>query len=392
MERILFVDDDTNLLAAYERRLNKQFTLDTAPGGEDGLAKLAEKGPYALVIADRQMPGMDGTKFLSLVRERAPETVRIMLTGNVDLEAAIRTVNEGGIFRFLTKPCPHKDLVKAIEDALAQYRLVVAEKELLSKTLNGSIKLLTDILSMLDSGCFGRGQTLRDAITRVAGKLKLDNAWEIHLAVMLAPIGYVTIPADVLVRFRRGEPLSQGEAQMLAQVPDSAARLLANIPRLEGVARIVQYQHKHFDGSGVPADGVAGESIPVGSRLLRILLDTLELENKGMTRSEALEELQQRRGEYDPGLLSAVRTHWENGPATNATAFFKRSTASLPLKELTAGMLLRANVEAQDGTVILAAGQQLNEMVLEKLLNFARLRAVKEPIQVETIELVKRIN
>src|SRR5512136_2002968 len=100
-ERILFVDDDANLLAACERNFRKQFPLDTAAGGEAGLANLAERGPYAVVVSDRQMPGMDGIQFLATVRQRAPDTVRIMLSGNVDLEAAVRVVNEGNIFRFL---------------------------------------------------------------------------------------------------------------------------------------------------------------------------------------------------------------------------------------------------------------------------------------------------
>src|SRR5690349_13581587 len=150
-EKILFVDDDPNLLAGVERNLRRQFALDTAPGGEAGLAKIASSGPYAVVVSDRQMPVMDGITFLSRVRERCPDTVRIMLTGNVDLEHAVRVVNEGNIFRFLIKPCPHETLYSTIQDALRQYRLINAEKELLNKTLSGSIKLLTDILSAVET-------------------------------------------------------------------------------------------------------------------------------------------------------------------------------------------------------------------------------------------------
>ena len=94
-ERILFVDDDPNLLASCERNFRRKYQLDTAEGGEAGLARLAERGPYAVVVADRQMPRMDGIQFLSAVRQRAPDTVRIMLTGNADLDSAIRVVNEG---------------------------------------------------------------------------------------------------------------------------------------------------------------------------------------------------------------------------------------------------------------------------------------------------------
>src|SRR4029077_11303089 len=132
------------------------FRVETAEGGEAALDKIAAHGPFAVVVSDRQMPRMDGIKFLSLVKERAPDTVRLMLTGNADLDGAIKVVNEGNIFRFLTKPCPLEVLGKAVEDALGQYRLVTAEKELLNKTLSGSIKLLCDILSMIDPQSFGR--------------------------------------------------------------------------------------------------------------------------------------------------------------------------------------------------------------------------------------------
>jgi response regulator RpfG family c-di-GMP phosphodiesterase len=268
-EKILMVDDDVNLLAACERNFHRKFQIETAAGAEAGLLKLAERGPFAVVISDRQMPGMDGIQFLSLVRERAPDTIRIMLTGNADLAGAIQVVNEGRIFRFLTKPCPLEVLAKMIEDGLAQFRLVMAEKELLNKTLSGSIKLLTDILSLTDPESFGRAQAMREVISHVAKKFNVADDWEIHLAVMLAPIGNVTVPTEVLSRFRKGELLSKVESQLLANVPETTARLLANIPRLEGVASIVRYQHKNFDGTGHPLNAIKGDDIPIGGAAVK---------------------------------------------------------------------------------------------------------------------------
>jgi response regulator RpfG family c-di-GMP phosphodiesterase len=261
-EKILFVDDDVNLLAGCERSFRRKFRVETAEGGELALKKIAESGPYAVVISDRQMPSMDGIQFLSLVRERAPDSVRIMLTGNADLEGAIKVVNEGNIFRFLTKPCAHDVLAKAVEDALVQYRLVVAEKELLNKTLGGSIKLLTDILGMLDPKSFGRMQVVRQLIAHIGQQFKFENDWEIPLAFMLAPIGNVTVPAELLQRWRAGAALTTAETQAIAQLPETAARLIDNIPRMAGVARIIRYHRKNFDGTGNPVDTVKGSELP----------------------------------------------------------------------------------------------------------------------------------
>ena len=379
-EKILLVDDDQNLLAACERNFHRKFTLETAAGAEAGLLKLAERGPFAVVISDRQMPGMDGIQFLSLVRERAPETVRIMLTGNADLEGAIKVVNEGRIFRFLTKPCPPDVLGKMIEDGLAQFRLVTAEKELLNKTLSGSIKLLTDILSMMEPESFGRAQTMRDLIGSVTKKFHAANEWEIPLAAMLAPIGHVTIPPELLIRARAGDPLSKIEEKIVSQLPETAARLLANIPRLEGVARIVRYAHKNYDGTGTPPDAVKGEALPLGARLLKILNDLAQLQSRDFNRLGALNEMSTRLGWYDPALLDAVREYYGAGQIARDAA---RSSLSISVNDLASGMVLHSNIETKDGTLILRAGHHITEMTLEKIRNFDRVSGIKEPLFVE---------
>jgi response regulator RpfG family c-di-GMP phosphodiesterase len=383
-EKILLVDDDQNLLAACERNFHRKFTMETAAGAEAGLRKLAERGPFAVVISDRQMPGMDGIQFLSLVRERAPDTVRIMLTGNADLEGTIKVVNEGRIFRFLTKPCPLDVLGKMIEDGLAQFRLVTAEKELLNKTLSGSIKLLTDILSMMEPESFGRAQTMRDLIGSVTKKIHADNEWEIPLAAMLAPIGHVTIPPELLIRARAGDPLSKIEEKIVSQLPETAARLLANIPRLEGVARIVRYSHKNYDGTGTPPDAVKGEALPLGARLLKILNDLAQLQSRDFNRLGALNEMSTRLGWYDPALLDAVREYYGAGQAARDAA---RSSLSISVNDLAAGMVLHSNIETKDGTLILRAGHHITEMTLEKIRNFDRVSGLKEPLFVEGPEL-----
>ena len=382
-EKILFVDDDPNLLAGCERNFHRKYQVETAEGGEAGLQKIAERGPFAVVLSDRQMPRMDGIQFLALVRERAPDTVRIMLTGNADLEGAIKVVNEGNIFRFLTKPCPLEILGKAIEDALEQYRLVTAERNLLNKTLSGSIKLLTDILSMMEPESFGRAQTMRNLIDTVTRKFKAENDWEVPLAVMLAPIGNATIPPEMLIRARAGINLTKAEEQILSQLPETAARLLANIPRLEGVARIVRYQRKNYDGTGLPQDTVKGEALPLGSRLLKILNDLTQLQAAKLNRSKALNEMQSRLGWYDPVLLEAVRDYYGMGTGGRDAA---QACISIAICDLAPGMVLHSNIETKDGTLILCSGHHLTEMTLEKINNFSLISGIKEPVFVESPE------
>jgi DNA-binding NtrC family response regulator len=149
-DRILLVDDDANILQGYQRALRKQFVLEPALSGEEGLEAVRAQGPYAVVVADMQMPGMNGVEFLARVKEIAPDTVRMMLTGNADQQTALEAVNEGHIFRFLTKPCSPDLLAKMLGAGLKQYGLVMSERDLLAKTLRGSIQVLTDVLGLVN--------------------------------------------------------------------------------------------------------------------------------------------------------------------------------------------------------------------------------------------------
>jgi DNA-binding NtrC family response regulator len=121
--RILIVDDGELLLDALKRQLRSRFDVTTATGGKEGIRLVTSQAPYAVVVSDLRMPEMDGVTLLYLIRQLAPDTVRVLLTGKADLEAATAAVNVGNIFRFLTKPCPTGMLLRALEAAVEQYRL-----------------------------------------------------------------------------------------------------------------------------------------------------------------------------------------------------------------------------------------------------------------------------
>ena len=185
-DAVLFVDDEVNVVEGFKRQLRKEFTLDTAVGPEEGLKALAERGPFAVVVSDRQMPGMDGVEFLRQVRERSPESVRILFTGNANIEAAVQAINQGQIFRFLTKPCPPDVLTSTLSDALRQHKLITAERELLEHTLSGSIRVLCDMLSFANPEAFGRSSRITRSVQAIATRLQLPNPWLTTTAAMLS--------------------------------------------------------------------------------------------------------------------------------------------------------------------------------------------------------------
>ncbi len=379
--RILFVDDEPNLLAALSRSLRRLFTFDTAPGGAEALQMIDRHGPYAVVVADQTMPGMSGIELLEAVREAAPDTVRIMLTGNADQQSAVDAVNRGAVFRFLNKPCPPEVLVPALETALKHYELVTTERELLEGTLAGSVQVLTEVLGMVAPDALGRSQRLHDSIGTFARHLGLDPVWEYEVAAALSPIGYASLPVLVLRKLSGGGELSPEEASLVRHTPEVGSNLVSSIPRFAGVAQMIRYQAKDFSGTGVPADSVCGEAIPLGARMLRILNDRLTLELDGIVKQNALVALRDRRGSYDPALLEkcfeCFPTFLSNALSSDFPVVYKH------VHELAPGQVLVSEIKLANNVLLVAAGERLTKMVIQRIANAATLNHVKGPFAVQ---------
>jgi DNA-binding NtrC family response regulator len=132
--KILFVDDEPQVLGGLKNALRKEpYEMLTATSGPQALEVLSSQ-PIDVVVSDEQMPGMSGSELLSLVRHKYPDTVRIILTGQASLDAAIRAINEGEVYRFLTKPCSPVDLAFTIRHALQLKNLARESSQLLMKT------------------------------------------------------------------------------------------------------------------------------------------------------------------------------------------------------------------------------------------------------------------
>lgn len=373
-ERILMVDDDANLLAAYQRQLRKLFSVHTAQGGEAGLAAIEQKGPWALVVSDMRMPGMDGIQFLSQVRRRAPTIVRMMLTGNADQQTAIEAVNEGNIFRFLTKPCSTENLVRAIQAGLKQHRLIMAERVLLEQTLNGSISMLAEVLGLVHPAAFSRASRLRRIVAHLARQLKVKGAWQYEAAALLSHIGCVVLPPETIDRLERGEPPTPEEARMLSRAPEVARRLIGMIPRLETVAAMVANQDLAF--GGFPATTSLEERAPeeLGGQMLRTAIAFDRLLAAGMTAGAALSTLRQEVGRYDPLLLAQLAGLEEEDQAAEIRA--------LGLHEVQVGMIIHEHIYARNGLLLVAKGQPISLPMLERLLSFHQGMGIVEPVLV----------
>ncbi|WP_404421577.1 HD domain-containing phosphohydrolase [Nibricoccus sp. IMCC34717] len=379
--KILFVDDDTSLLAAFQRTFRKDYSFDTASSAAEALAKLASGPGYAVIVADMQMPGMNGIELLSRVRELKPEMVRLMLTGNADQQTATDAVNLGQIFGFLTKPCDPEVLRARLDAALRHHELLRVEKELLEGTLAGSVKVLSSVLSIIDPAAFGRGHKLRESIRTFGSWLGLASTWDLEMAALLCDIGLVSVPPSILRKHENGAELDEREQLLIERSAQIGHDLLISIPRLEPVARIVLYQGKHYSGKGFPSDLVHGEHIPLGSRLLKILHDRAILEADGIVKTKALEQMSSRIGIYDPALLEKCFQCF--GTFLHNAISADKPVLSVHTRDLKAGQILVSDVKTTTDVLLVSAGNSLTEIMINRLRNYSSFGEIKEPIYVQ---------
>ncbi len=379
--RVLLVDDDVLLLRSLGRILRDEFEVVTAESGEAALQVLFDAAPFAVVIADMMMPGMDGIHFLDQWKFLSPNTTRVMLTGQAELGTAIDAVNQGQVFRFLTKPIKGDDLRLVLVDAVNQYELVMAERTLLEQTLTGSVQTLVELLSLFDPKGFGRTKEIRDLAVAIAEKFSLDVGWDIGLAALLARIGWLAIPLEVQAKISRGERLSPQENEMFLRAPEVGSNIIANIPRLHSVAQIIKYSTKNYDGTGYPNERIQREDLPLGSRILKVVSEYVNRLQIRKSKMVVFNEIETGAGtKYDPDVLKAL------GELIHVPVTEAERHVLLALDELQPGMILADDVYVTNNEIaVLPMGTHLNLLHIEKLRNYSLGTSLVSPIMINKI-------
>jgi CheY-like chemotaxis protein len=364
-EKILFVDDEPAVLEGYKRVLFPEFDIETADGGTSALLALNENGPYALVVSDMRMPVMNGAAFLAKARQSAPDTVRMLLTGYSEMGAAMEAINHGHIFRFLTKPCEPEVLVDAINAGLEQYRLVIAERELLGKTLLGSIKVLGEVLGAASPEAFGRSMRIARYVSHIAAKNPAGPSWCLEAASALSQLGCITLEAELVWRAYSGAKLSSDEQASFETHPHAAAEILKNIPRLEPVAWMIDQQFQR--AITPPEPGFAGFLSPELVRSAQILKLAVALEllrEKFPAKGAALARVRERRDEFDAALLDAMIDFNPEGGA--------KQLRKVLTSKLRGGMILDQPIKNAQGVLLVAKGQELTSALIMRIENHAK--------------------
>ncbi len=369
--KILMVDDDEHVLRGFRRLFSDKYELTLSTSAEEGISYL-KKEQYAVLVSDYQMPEIDGVRFLSMAATISPDTVRVMLTGQADLRTAVEAVNQGHIYRFLTKPCDNTILLSVLKDSVNQYRLKTVEKEMarrehemLEKTLQGSIRMLIEILSLTNPELFALSQQIRKLCRGVGARLEAEDLWELELAGMLFHIGLVTLPQEIGERYLDIMSVEDGDRPLFDTHPRIARKLILNIPRLENVAESIGLQLK---GENQLKNEKNRRAVFI-SKVARTVTDFKILERLYKSSEDALKKMRELvvdREAYDIVIVEALEAE-----------IFKLKKEILVrevgVEELKEGMILAGNIFDENKSLILAKGTEVTEVMCIKLRNFAKL-------------------
>jgi len=363
--RILCVDDEQNVLEGITLHLGRRYEVQTATSGAAALELLEKDGGRAVILSDMRMPGMDGATFLARARSVAPNAVRMLLTGQADIESAISAVNDGQIFRFLTKPCPPPALLAAFGAAVDQHNLIVAEKVLLEQTLHGCIKALTDVLALTNPAAFGRATRIKQLVVEMADKRQVQGRWQVEVAAMLSQLGHITLLPETAERVYFNQPLSIEEEKQLAHLPAVTEQLIANIPRMEAVREILASYTAppRRDLSAAESSDPQRQLVRRGAGLLKVAVDFDALESHKNSAELAIETMAKRSGVYGPEALEALGAL----TATRGRGRHAGELRDLAPNELCEGMLLAEDVVLANGMMLVARGHEVTLKFIERV-------------------------
>lgn len=367
---VLCVDDEARVVEGLKLHLRRDYEVHTALGGEEGLQKLKELGGVAVVISDMRMPGMDGATFLKRVMRTYPDTTRILLTGEAARDAAVRAVNEGQIYRFLTKPCPPDQLKVAVDAAVMQHRLMNAERMMLQETVIGCIQALVDVLAIVNPIAFGRASRIKRLAMQFAQSLGCTGFWQLEAAAMLSQLGYLSLPTELVEKLYYGERLTPEEQTLAEGVPEVAGKLLCHIPRLEPVMQILEAARASDQQLQRLGDGMIG----LGARILLLALDYDTLTARGEDGNVTIQAIRTRESRYGPSLI-------EKFAALVGAAASTRELVKIPLSMVQPGMTIMEDVRTHLGTLLIARGFEVSPPFLERLRNLGA-SILSEPVSV----------
>lgn len=376
-EKILFVDDEPDLLSSFKRQFRKKAHIYTATSGQEALDLMAVESEFAVIVSDMRMPNMSGAEFLEKAKGISPNSIRILLTGQTDLNSAMTAINKGQIFSFLTKPCPNEVLQETLINAVRQYRLVHSEKELLEKTVKGSIELLSELLAMVKPSIFSNFNRIKKYILHMATELGEIDTWDFEVAGMLYSLGYFTLPDELLEKALDQQcKLTSKEKNIVQDIPLVSSKLIKHIPRLESIAEMVRLSG---DLGNLPNknNSYHKNRIQLGADLLKLALHFDKLLESGHNKASAIQLMKQDLNIYSD-LIEKLATIDIDDELEG------KNIRTVDVDDLLPGMILMEYLRTDGGSTLLAKGTELTEALLIRIKLYTKNQKITRPLKITT--------
>ncbi len=411
---ILIVDDEKNILSSLNRLLRPQgYRVYLAESGQEGL-NILEQTDIDLVISDMKMPGMDGAEFLGFVARKWPECIRMLLTGYADLASTVKAVNEGKIYKYLSKPWEESDFLISVTNAL-RYRFLETERErllLLTKQQNeeltelnnnlehrvrertaelnqamqkleqanlqmrknylATVKTFSSIVELRGGPVTGKGRKAAEIAVSIAKNFNLtaDNIQNVMIAGLLHELGKLGL-TDEIIKMPYNT-LSAEDKRKFNTYPVIGEAALMSLDSLHEASKLIRSHREYYNGSGFP-DQLKQEDIPLGSRILTVVADYLSMVNGTFTKeqfskSQIRDFIWFNRGKlYDPRVV-------EEFLKVLGDELQRKEPEFLPIKSsgLQEGMILAKDLVSEDGVLLLAEGHLVTESMIQRIQYFER--------------------
>lgn len=410
---LLFVDDEVNILSSLKRLFRPGgYRIFTAESGAQGLEILQHEA-VDLVVSDMRMPEMNGAQFLEQVNAGWPDTIRILLTGHAEMGATIDAINKGHIYRYISKPWEDNDILLAIQQALHQKKLELANQGLEEltrkqneelKDLNAnleakvnarteevrqtmgfleiahdklkrdfitSIRVFSNLIEMREGAMAGHSRRVAELSRAIAQKMKVNDAdaQDIFLAALLHDVGKIGFP-DYLLEKSFANLTGEERLEVIKHPVKGQTALMALEP-LNGAAKLIRSHHERFDGLGYP-DKLQGLAIPLGARIVALAneYDAVQigmLLSKRMKQADAVLFIQEGRGNrYDPAVADAFMSVM----ASTAHAVHEQALHS---EQLRPGMVLSRDLLSRQGDLLLSKDHLLDASLIDQIKSFKQL-------------------
>ena len=413
---LLFVDDEANILSSIKRLFRPLgYRIFTAESGAQGL-EILERESVDLVVSDMRMPEMNGAQFLEKVRQKWPETVRILLTGYAEIGSTIDAINKGQIYRYISKPWEDNDITLTIKLALQQKMLEREKRRLealthkqneelkdlnanleekvrarteevrqtmaflevahekLKKSFITSVRVFSNLIEMRDASMVGHSRRVAELARAIAQRIGMSDAevQDVFIAGLLLDVGKIGLSDSLLNK--TFSSLSSEERGSVTKYPIKGQVALMALDQLQGAALLIRNHRERFDGAGYP-DRLVGLAIPQGARILALAKDYDAVQigaliNKRLKQADAVLYIQEGRGgRYDPTIVDAFM----NVIIGSAAPMPTRPELAMCLEQLKTGMVLSRDLITKGGELLLAKDYILDEHLIGQIENFERL-------------------